>query len=167
MATVSAPGEISERHTVMPDYEAKLTALFDAFWAQLEHRARLNNQSKCQSKEQFKQHNRQRIIPKQLRAPRWRRRRRNPLPAGKLMGGKPVSEHSHRVLGTPRAPKSSPHSSSEQGAHLRVTPHRHPYTQGNNRNPAKPWAHDPGDGINGVVERASAKASGRRHRILK
>ncbi|CAH2294063.1 dedicator of cytokinesis 8 isoform X1 [Pelobates cultripes] len=91
MATVSAPGEISERHTVMPDYEAKLTALFDAFWAQLEHR----------------------------------------------------------------------------GAHLRVTPHRHPYTQGNNRNPPKPWAHDPGDGANGLVARAPAKASGRRHRLIK
>ncbi|CAH2312704.1 Hypothetical predicted protein [Pelobates cultripes] len=49
MATASTPGETPERHTDMPDYEAKLTAIFEAFWARLEHRAQLNKPSTCWS----------------------------------------------------------------------------------------------------------------------
>ncbi|CAH2246866.1 Hypothetical predicted protein [Pelobates cultripes] len=167
MATSSAGGETPERHTDMPDYEAKLTAIFEALWARLEHRAWLNKPSTCWSNKKPKQHSRQRLTHKQHRAPRWRRSRRDPLPAGKIRGRNQALEHSHRVLGTPNAPSSYPHSSSGHGAYQRVTPHRNPYTQGNNRNPEKPWAHDPEDGVNGLVARAPANALGRRHRTLK
>ncbi|CAH2278234.1 Hypothetical predicted protein, partial [Pelobates cultripes] len=81
MATASAAGETPERHTDMPDYEAKLTAIFEAFWAWLEHRAQLNKPSTCWSNKKPTQHSRQRLTHKQHRAPRWRRRRRDPLPA--------------------------------------------------------------------------------------
>ncbi|CAH2275625.1 Hypothetical predicted protein [Pelobates cultripes] len=55
------------------------------------------------------------------------------------------------------------YTSSELGVHLEVTLPRHPYTRGDSRAPADPWAHDPVDGVNGHVARAPAKASGQRH----
>ncbi|CAH2301726.1 Hypothetical predicted protein [Pelobates cultripes] len=55
------------------------------------------------------------------------------------------------------------HSSSELGVHLEVTLLRHPYTQEDSHALAAPWAHDPVYGVNGLVARAFAKASGRRH----
>ncbi|CAH2285517.1 Hypothetical predicted protein [Pelobates cultripes] len=49
IATANVAGETPERYTDMPDYEAKLTAIFEAFWARLEHRAQLNKPSTCWS----------------------------------------------------------------------------------------------------------------------
>ncbi|CAH2301157.1 Hypothetical predicted protein, partial [Pelobates cultripes] len=86
MATASVAGETPECYTDMPDYEAKFTAIFEAFWARLEHWARLNKLSTCWSNKKPKQHSRQHLTHKQHRAPRWHRRRRDPLPAVKIRG---------------------------------------------------------------------------------
>ncbi|CAH2220127.1 Hypothetical predicted protein [Pelobates cultripes] len=60
------------------------------------------------------------------------------------------SPETHRAHGAsnPARPETA-RPSSELGAHQEELLHSLPYPQGEYRDPAEPWAHDPADGMNG------------------